>query len=536
MRKNNQQSKYFLYARKSSESEDRQMASIESQISELKNLAQQNNLKIVRIFKEEKSAKAPGREVFNEMIEKLKKGEADGIVCWKLNRLSRNPTDSGIISQLLQDEVVKHIFTFGRSYYPEDNVLVMAVEQGMANQFIRDLSIDTKRGLRAKAERGWYPTFTTLGYMHNPLKKKGEKEIIKDPERFDVMRKVFDLMLTGKYPPCKVIEIANEKWGLRTKAGRKVARSTIYRILTDPFYYGEFEYPKESGNWYKGKHEPIITKSEFYRIQEILGNGMRPRPQTQYFPFTGMIRCGECGAMITAENKTKRQKNGNIHHYTYYHCTKRKDPNCSQKNLRQESLEEQIVDVLEAIRIPTEFKKWALDVLREENKREFSDKKKMLESQQKAYNVCIKKIDTLIDMRANGEITEEEFSQKRLGLLGEKERLHELLNDSDGQMSNWIEKAETLLDYSQNAKDKFLNGTQEEKKNVLSALGSNLTLKDGKLLIAMENPFPALEKVASETKQIQGRLEPVEFGLNKRKLGEIYAQYPNLLREQDSNL
>ena len=169
--------KYFLYARKSSEAEDRQVASIDSQINELTKIAKRDNLEIMGTpLSESQSAKAPGRPVFNKMIERIHKGEAQGIICWKLDRLARNPIDGGGISWMLQEGIIKHIQTYERSYYPTDNVLMMSVEFGMANQFVRDLSQNTKRGLRAKAERGWYPTFATLGYMHNILKKKGGKE------------------------------------------------------------------------------------------------------------------------------------------------------------------------------------------------------------------------------------------------------------------------------------------------------------------------------------------------------------------------
>lgn len=149
--------KYILYARKSSESEDRQMASIDSQIRELKELASEYNADIIEILTESKSAKEPGRPVFNQMLAKLRRGEADGILCWKLNRLARNPIDGGEISWLLQKGKVKHILTHGRSYYPDDNVLMMQVELGMANQYVRDLSTDAKRGLTNKAVAGWYP-------------------------------------------------------------------------------------------------------------------------------------------------------------------------------------------------------------------------------------------------------------------------------------------------------------------------------------------------------------------------------------------
>ncbi len=259
--------KYILYARKSSESEDRQMASIDSQVQELQKLAAELRLEVVDVLSESQSAKAPGRPVFNTLLARIQAGEADGILCWKINRLARNPIDGGQISWLLQGGTLKHIQTFGRGYYSTDNVIMMAVELGMANQFIRDLSTDTKRGLKAKAERGWYPTFASIGYMHNPYKHKGQKEIIEDPERFDLVRKMFDFMLTGNYTPPKILELANDQWGLRTRQGNKIARSNIYRIFSDPFYYGEFEYPKGSGNWHKGQHKAMITRQEFDRIQ-----------------------------------------------------------------------------------------------------------------------------------------------------------------------------------------------------------------------------------------------------------------------------
>jgi len=188
----------------------------------------------------------------------------------------------------------------------------------MANQFIRDLRTDTRRGLRAKAERGWYPTFATIGYMHNPMKRKGEKEILEDPERFLLVRKMFDLMLAGTHTPPQIHKIAVDQWGLRSRQGKKVSRSNVYRIFVDPFYYGKFEYPKGSGDWYNGLHKPMITKEEFGRIQVLLGNKHSTRPKAYEFAFRGPVRCGECGALITAEHKVKRQKNGVVRQYVYY--------------------------------------------------------------------------------------------------------------------------------------------------------------------------------------------------------------------------
>jgi site-specific DNA recombinase len=522
--------RYFVYARKSSESEDRQVASIDAQIEELNKISEQNTLEIVKVFSESMSAKAPGRPIFNQMLERIHKGEADGILCWKLNRLARNPIDGGQISWLLQQGTIKHIQTFGRSYYPSDNVIVMAVELGMANQFIRDLSVDTKRGLRAKAERGWYPTYATLGYMHNPFKKKGEKEIINDPERYILVKKMFDLMLTGNYNPPQITKIANDEWGLRTRAGKKVAKSTVYRIFTDPFYCGEFEYPKDSGNLFKGGHEPMITKGEYDRIQQLLGRKSVQRSQTHSFAFTGLVRCGECGAMITAEDKIKHQKNGNSHQYCYYHCTKRKNPNCSQKTIEKKELEKQIVEILGQIEIPEEFYEWALEIIKDTNFKEAGNRNQIITSLQKQYNASVQKIDNLIDMRAQSLISEEEFANKKLEFGKEKMKFQELLNDSDLRVDDWLKNAEILFNFAHNAKRAFENGSLQAKREILATLGSNLTLKGRKLTVGLEKSFLLMQEVATEVKGIHKRLEPTKNRIDKREMGVLYAQSPMLLR------
>lgn len=526
----NEKIKYFLYARKSSESEDRQMASIDSQIEELEKLAKNNNLEIVRVFSEAKSAKEPGRAVFADMLLRIKKGEANGILCWKLNRLARNPVDGGEISWLLQQGTIQSIFTYGRNYRPTDNVIVMAVELGMATKFVRDLSIDSKRGLLSKAERGWYPAYSTLGYMHNPYKQKGEKEIIKDPERFDLVRRMFDLLLTGTTTVPRIHEIATKEWGLTSKKGGRVAKSTVYRIFTDPFYYGEFEYPKGSGNWYKGKHESMITKAEYILAQKIISGKNKPRPQTHCFAFTGLIRCGECGCAITAEDKVKRQKNGNIHYYTYYHCTKRKDLPCNQKTIRLEALEEQIAQVLETFEIPEEFKEWALDILQKENVTAFESQRVIQKNNQKEYEDCITKIDALIDMRASKEITLEEFQTKKQKLIKEKDSLLRLLNSSDENIDNWIEKAEQIFTFAEIARYKFISGTIDDKRAVLASIGSNLLLKDRKLLNTLPKSLVAMQQMKALENKLRKRLEPLKNPLDKRKLVALYDQDPMMLR------
>ncbi|HMN26170.1 MAG TPA: recombinase family protein [Ignavibacteriaceae bacterium] len=531
--------KYFIYARKSSESEDRQVESISSQVDVLKKLSEERKLEIVDVLTEAKSAKSPGRPVFNKMIERISKEEADGIICWKTDRLFRNPVDFGTISWMLQNSIIKHIQCSDRSYYPEDNVLLMSVEQGMANQFIRDLSKNTKRGLKAKAERGWYPAQPPLGYLHNPLKRKGEKEMMKDPARFEMTRKIFDWMLSGTYLPSQVIDKATKELGLTNRFNRSVGRATIYQILRNPFYYGYYEYPKNSGNWIKGNHEPMISKTEFDRIQKLLAKNENPKPETKVFSFTGLIRCGECGAMITAEDKVKNQKNGNTHNYTYYRCTKRTKHHCSQKTVEVKILEQQIMEYLRAISIPEEFIRFALDAINADAENDSNRNKEFIETYSKEIVILNNKCDKLMELKLNDLISEEDFIIKQSEFKKRIQELKLIIEERTNTNDNVIVNVEDLLKFGKIASEVFPNATVEEKRIILSSLGSNLLIKDRKLQIQFEKPLSLLNEISSSVKGKRvkkGRLEPAQVVIKKGTYSDKDTINPLVLREQDSNL
>jgi site-specific DNA recombinase len=559
--------RYFIYCRKSSESEDRQVLSIESQVNELKRLAEKLKLPIVEILCESKSAKEPGRPVFDNMLLNIKHGKADGIICWKLDRLARNPVDGGQIMWLLQQGVVKHIRTYDQEYYPGDNVIVMSVELGMANQYILDLSKNVKRGLRAKVEKGWMPGLVPLGYLNDRSKGKGRGEIAKDPDRFNMIRNMWDLMLTGSYSPPTIQEIANKKWGFRTLHCTPLSRSSIYRIFTNSFYYGYFEYPKGSGNWYKGNHEPIVTIGEYDKVQILLGRKGKPRPQKQSFAFKGLIRCGECGAMVTVERKNhivcslcrckfssnnrdncpkcgtpiEKMTDPIIRRYVYYHCTKRKDPKCTQGSIDARQLEKQIDEHLSRFHISECFKNWTLEHLRNGTSDEITTRENIIASQRKTYDNCLRKLDNLLQLKISplnmdgSMLSDQEYAKRKASLVEEKIKLEELLNDTGHRVNNWLDIAEKAFGFACNARNKFAEGSNEEKSQILQVIGSNLTLKDKKLCIQASKTFALIEKVVRAVPQTRGTFEPKNKGRNERKLECFYSKSPRVLRVRDSN-
>ena len=341
----------YLYARKSIDVEDKQVLSIEAQLSELRALAKREGLEIAEEFVEKRSAKMPGRPVFMDMIARIQRKEAQGVVCWKIDRLARNPVDGGQIQWLLQNGTIAHIQTHDRAYYPADNVMLMSVEFGMANQYIRDLSVNTARGLRAKARRGDFPGTAPAGYRNDPR----TKTIVLDRKKSKVIRAAFELYAKGDSRLEDIGQFLYDS-GVRSLFGNRIHSDRVRFILANPFYYGHFLY---KGELYEGRHTPIVDKRLFDKAQKVmLERGHPQAATTEPQVFCGMMSCGECGMAITTEVRTKHQKNGNVHRYIYYRCTKKSAARCSQSYVREEALAADVSDLLALFVLPPQ---WARD-------------------------------------------------------------------------------------------------------------------------------------------------------------------------------
>ncbi len=505
--------KVFIYCRRSSEGEDKQMLSIPSQIKELQEIADRRELHVVEIFQESKSAKAPGRSMFAEMMNRLYMKEADGVLCWKLDRLARNPVDGGTVIWAVKDQKVD-IITPSQIYSHEnENTLLMYVEFGMAQKFIDDLGKNSQRGMKTKAEMGWYPAPAPLGYKNTPDRKKGFKIIVKDEERFDLVRKMFDEVLSGRQAS-EVYKDVEENWKITSNGGTVIARSTFYNILGNPFYYGEFEWIKDSGNWYKGNHEPMITKDEFNIVQKMLGKKGKPISRSHVFDLTGLLRCKECGSAITATKKTKHYKTtGNTVTYTYYHCTKKnKDIKCNARPLTEDDLIRQFDKLLASVKPEVEFINWAKKWLSVVHDNQSEMQENVLKSQQSALGSVENRLNKLVDMKLGDLIDDSTYKEKKKDLENEKRDLKEKLEDTDGTLENWRVKVESALDFAFACQKKFEKGTRDEKHEIIMRVGSNLLLSPNKLIdITLKREYKALADEENWDERYENWIEPVEY-------------------------
>jgi site-specific DNA recombinase len=560
--------RYFVYCRKSSEDKHKQILSLPAQKRVLVSYSKKNRLQIVDIYEESKSAHTIGRPAFNEMLNRINKGEAQGIVVWDESRIARNSLDGAQVIYMLDEGQILEIHKPGRIYTntPDDKSW-LAMCFMMSKKESDDKGVNVKRGLSEKAEKGWLPSsWTKPGYVWDRLTERGDKKMINDKIRFPLIQKALRLMLTGNYCPAQIHKKLNE-WGYRTLVrkrigGNKMSRSQIYRILKDKFYAGWYEYPKNSGNWYEGNHNKMITLQEYERIQILLGRRGSPRPKTHNFSYTGLISCGECGASITAEEKRQMicsncktkfaitdyrdscpncdlkielMKNPKILHYEYYRCTKRKNPNCSQKCITKEKLEAQFDDLLFRIQISKEFKNWAIKHLNEVYKDETKDRNAILTSQGKAYDEVVKRIDNLVNLKISSQnsdgslLTDEEFKKQKEILVIEKELLEEKRRDVESRVEKWLELSEKTFEFACYAKYWFSEGDSETKKEILRGIGSNITLKDKIVLVDVEKPLNFIEDAKNEVPEISEMFELKKKFINTSKFEDFYSQNLTLL-------
>jgi site-specific DNA recombinase len=500
--------RYILYARKSSESEDRQVQSIEDQVKTLRQLARQRELLVVDELVESKSAKEPGqRPVFNSLLEAIRKREGDSILCWSINRLSRNPEESGILMGMLQRGQIQAIRTIDREYLPDDNVLLLTFESGIANQFIVDLRKATIRGTNSKVEKGWAPHLAPEGYRNDVL----TKTIIPDGDRFTILRSGWEMMLTRGYSVPHVLRHIDDL-GYRTRPtkrskGRPLSRSSLYRIFRNPFYCGEF---RHGGRVYRGCHEPMVTREEFDRVQEALDAKRFTKPQKRTFAYTGLITCGNCGCAITAEEKQRQYRTGTIRVFRYYRCTGNRG--CLKTAVREEDIEVAILGYLDRIRLAPQTAAWAETCL----ERHLAEGAEVQDAQQRQRRDALQRaqgrLDRLFEMRMDQEIESEVFSTRKAVLENEISELLASIENASSRVDRTRTSIENALSFCDSAHHRFSARDVEVKREVAALLGARYVLRNRNLEII---PHPLLKLIHS--------FEPDEGASSNAKNGPFPA-------------
>jgi len=501
---------HFIYIRKSTDEDDRQILSLEAQETELLEFAERERLEIVGIFRESQTAKEPGRPIFNQMLDQIEKGKAQGILAWHPDRLARNSIDGGKIIFLVDSGKIKALKfpTFWFEPTPQGKFM-LNIAFGQSKYFVDNLSENTKRGLRQKLRRGELPSYAPLGYL-NDLRTH---TLTKDPERFRLVRKLFELYATGNYS-LKDLQKFTISVGFLSRNNKMLSISVIQHTLSNPFYYGVFKY---NGEMYQGKHEPMVTKKLFDKCQNVLADRSRPKkPNQKEYPFRNLLKCGECGCAITSET----QKGHN-----YYRCTKKKIP-CSQKYIREENLSEQISKILQKVSLPhawTEKMILELDKEKTEAVQAGSVFSQNLKEQIKERE---EKLDLLLDAHLDGTITKEEYTTKKQKFLNQKVEISEKLRDFEQNGNHWLEPAKKFILEANQVQNVARNGSSKEKAEFLKKVGSNFVLANQNIKYFPRGAWKILVNLGNF--DAEPRSGEAEINAN-------FLELPMMLRGQDSN-
>ena len=487
---------HIIYARKSTDSEDKQVLSIDSQIAELKAHAVRRGLDVSEVLIEARSAKAPGRPVFGDLMRRVRRGQIAGVLCWKMDRLARNHLDHGAVLQALADGKLKEVITPERAYTSNGNDRFLGnFELGIATKFIDDLRDNVKRGNRARFQQGWPNYRPPAGYMED----RATKTIVKHPVNFDLIRRAWDLLLTGSMQPRAILKLLNDEWGFRsrkTRAGgeRKMSFSALYALFSKPFYTGVIQL--KNGDTYKGAFEPMVTQAEFARAQEILGRPGRPRPKHREFAFAGLLRCASCGRAMVGEVHTKPSGK----RYVYYRCHRRGQARpCTEPSLPERALTMQIAADLARTQLTPEAAGWIRDNLAATLKAESAQLASIRQSVEQALRQARTEEETLLSLRLRGSIDDETFERRRAEISSRRAQLEVQAERPAPTVEALLQRVDAIVAFAEHAPAYFSEGTPVQQRQVLETIGSNYRVTARKALYDAKTPFTCFTATASKS-------------------------------------
>ena len=458
------------------------MLSIEAQLTELREYAKNHNLFIAKEFHESKTAKEPGREVFNDMLAEIEKGNASGILAWNPDRLARNSVDGGKVIYLVDTGKIESLKfpTFWFEATPQGKFM-LSVAFGQAKYYTDNLRENVLRGLRQKIRRGEYPCKAPLGYFNEPRKRTVEP----DRQTFKKVKEILEAFGTGHYG-LTAIQRKAFSLGLVGRDGRKLHLASIRCVLTKPFCYGMF---RDHGELHQGTHKPMISKMLFDTIQQALIQNGKPRlnMKDKGFQFINFATCAECGYAITAERHIKASGLT----FVYYHCTwKNKALKCENKSyVREERFASQIKVLCQKVSLPDEWRDKFFAKLEEWKKEQDSSGGVFAKNARVVLKSMQTKQQRLTEAYLAGALELAEYQANKNTMVSEKKTLEEKLENFERKGNHWLELTRNWILEANQAQNLAKQENFGEIKAFLKSIGLNRSLRDGRMEIKFKEPW-----------------------------------------------
>lgn len=477
-----------IYARVSSKEQDRGGFSIPAQLELLNDYAKKNNLIVAKVFTEAETAKKAGRTAFEEMIKYIKTHNIQALLFEKTDRCYRNFKDYVTLDELQQKGLEIHLVKENTILSINSNShekFIHGIKVLMAKNYCDNLSEEVKKGRLKKANMGYYPSKAPVGYK-NSKNSEGIGIIEIDENKAPFVTRAFQLYATGAF---SIDELRKKLFseGFNHKL-KPYSKAKLLTILKDIIYIGKFKF---SGIVYDGKHTPIIDIILFNQVQKMFNND-KSRQHDIEFPYTGLIKCGHCGCLLTAELKKGK--------YIYYHCTGKRGGNCKKDYVREEEIDTVLIELVKSIKPPDGLTDKIRKAIKEMqgHKEEFDDSS--IESITKQIKALSKRIDSIYIDKLDGKITEEFWEEKNNEWHAQKTDLINKLQQLNTTSKTFYEGSNLLLNFCELVPEAFLKANAKQKKQILNLIGSNFIYKDGNLDVELTSVFDVILKLVKTDK------------------------------------
>ncbi|WP_425361231.1 recombinase family protein [Candidatus Tisiphia endosymbiont of Ceraclea dissimilis] len=375
--------------------------------------------------------------------------------------------------------------------------LVWGMNVLMAQSYVDSLSDNVKRSLDHKLRKGEWIGPAPIGYL-NSRDVNGNSTVILDSSRAFIIKKLFEEYATGAYTLGSIVTMAKEL-GLRSKKNYYLNKTVLHRLMQQPFYYGEM---LVKGEMWLHNYPPIITRETFMACKEVLlGWNKKPfKYGGKDFLFRELITCATTGKIVTSEIHSKTYANGKVEQWVYLAAWDLKNPN-KKIYVREDEVLAKIEEIFKKIGIKRdpELLKDTLEHLKNTNELKKDEHDEAIASLKKEHTENKKRLNSLIDLRLNSELSTEEFQAKKQQLKDRQYEINRLLKIYDEADDKFTDTASTFITLASEAYEIFKGSEMPQKRKMIKFVFQNLKLRGKKLETFLCFPFDIFEKTTTRT-------------------------------------
>tara|TARA_R110000868_G_scaffold11516_7_gene56427 strand:+ start:16034 stop:17530 length:1497 start_codon:yes stop_codon:yes gene_type:complete len=472
---------YFAYIRVSTVRQGQKGVSLQEQKDAIDRYATRESLVISEWFEEQETAAKRGRTKFNIMLDRLRAGEAIGVLIHKIDRGARNLGDWANLGELLDAGIEVKFVTESLDLASRGGRLSADIQAVVAADYVRNLREETRKGVYGRLKQGLYPLSSPVGYLDNG----GGKLKTIDPERAPFVRDAFKLYSTGGYTLDTLSQELRSR-GFRSRGGRPLLANRISELLNNPFYTGIMRI-RTTGEVFPGRHEPLIEQTLFDRVQDILHGRVNVCSEQHAFKFKRLLQCATCMRTLTGE----RQRG-----HVYYRCHSK---TCRGVSIREEAVDDTIRERLLPLQLSKEDAAIIEPHLPTSDAAWHEETQTVLSQLRAQVTRGEAHLERLTDALIERLIDRETYDARRNRLLSEVNHARQECEKFEHRRIELKERIHAFIELWQRVHAAYVEASDAERRNLLLTVSSNRLVYGKTLAIELQEPFVMIEKSLDQT-------------------------------------